>query len=50
MSKMIPKKNRDVEGPSSLSVAMGTSNSVRKDTSVAKLCWHTVEAGDPIVR
>ena len=50
VSKIMPKKDSDVEGPSSLSVAIGTPNSARKDTSVSTLCWHTVEAGGPIVR
>ena len=50
MLEIIPKKDRDVEGPSSLSVAVGTPNSANKDTSVSTLCWHTVEVGSPIVR
>ena len=46
MLEIIPKKNRDVEGPSSLSVAVGTPNSANKDTSVSS----TVEVGSPTVR
>ena len=50
VAKIIPNKDRDVEEPSSLSVAMGTPNSAHKDTSVSTLCWHTVEAGSPIIK
>ena len=40
VSKILLKKDRDVDGASSLSVAMGTPNSAHKDTSVSTLCWH----------
>ena len=50
VSKIIAKKDRDVEGPSSLSVAMGTPHSAHKDTNVSMLHWHTVEVGGSIVR
>ena len=37
VSKMIPKNDKDVEGPSILSVAMGAPNSAHKDTNVFTL-------------
>ena len=37
VSKKILKKDRDAKGLSSLSVAMGTPNSARKDTNVSTL-------------
>ena len=41
VSKIIPRKDSDVEGPSSLSVARGTPSSAHKDTNVFTLDWHT---------
>ena len=50
VSKMMPRKDRDVEGLSNLSVAKGTPYSTHNDRNKLTLFWHTVEAGGPIVR
>ena len=38
-----------LKGPPVCQDAMGTPNSIHKDTSVAMLCSHTVEAGGPVL-
>ena len=52
VSNVIHKNDKDVEGPSSSSDAMGMPNSAHRDTNVSKFCWYTdtVEHGGPIVR
>ena len=50
VSKTIPRKDRDADGPSGLSVARGTPHSAHKDTNLSTLHWHTVDADGPIVR
>ena len=40
MSKIIPKNDRNVEGPSILLVVMGAPSSAHKDTNVFTLHWH----------
>ena len=50
VSSMIPRKDKDVAGPSSLSATSGTPKSLHSAMNMSRLCWHTGDNGDPIVR
>ena len=47
VSSMIPRKDKEVAGPSSLSVVNGKQRSLHNNV---RLCWHTWDSGGPIVR
>jgi len=50
VSNMIPKKDKEVGGPSNLSNAKGTPKSAHKDTKVSIFYWQVSELGGPIVK
>ena len=50
MSRFIPKKVKDVEGPSSFSDASGTPKSLHNLVKMSRLSLHTEDSGGPIVR
>ena len=50
VSSMIPRKDKEVAGPSSLSVAKGTPRSLHNDVKMSTLYWHTWDSGGPIVK
>ena len=50
VSSMIPRKDKEVAGPFSLSVANETPRSLHNDVKMSRLCWYTWDSGGPIVR
>ena len=50
MSSTIPRNDRDVEGPSSLSDTNGTPESVHMNVKVSRFYWNMADTGGLIVR
>ena len=50
VSSMIPKKDKDIDGPCSLSVVRGTPKPLHSDVNMSTLFWQTWDSDGPTFR